>query len=369
MTTTNTVPSAAPAKFVATITGGGTAAISNILKRGGASSWFLEGNIPYAKESLVEFLGAEPEKYVSEETANQLALKSYLRAIKLGASPREAGGLGATAVLGKPAGEREGRKHFAYVSVQRRSGLTSYRFDIEGFNTRTKEEDYLANKIDEIMTGEPFKTGSVAIKSVADHIGYTNLLLNDKRDFTLLTTDGLLLKGSTLGTRKVAVYSGSFNPFHDGHAEVIKKAIGKYDRIWLEISIKNVDKPEINLISLDDRILSITHGLTKHDLHDKVAGIILSNTPKFKDKLWQLGPNVDFLVGSDTAKRIVDTKYGDPQELIDISETYGTRFIVVRRPGHEFVIPKKYDTGVFEFVGGTGLNISSTELRKESHAH
>ena len=369
MTTTNTVPSAAPAKFVATITGGGTAAISNILKRGGASSWFLEGNIPYAKESLVEFLGAEPEKYVSEETANQLALKSYLRAIKLGASPREAAGLGATAVLGKPSGEREGRKHFAYVSVQRYKGLTCIMLPIEDFDSREDEEDYLAHEIDTIMTGGPLNLLGKAYKVVSDQIGYTQLLLSDKRDYILLSVDGIPIKGETLGTRRVAVYSGSFNPFHDGHAEVIRKVMDKYDRIWLELSIKNVDKPEMNLISLDNRILSIVQGLTKHDLHDKVAGIILTNTPKFKDKLWQLGPNVDFLVGSDTAKRIVDPRYGDPQELIEIAETYGTKFIVVQRPGYDFIVPRQYNENVFVMTDGAGLNISSTQLRKVNNGN
>lgn len=368
MTTTNTVPSVAPVKYVATITGGGTGAISNILKRGGASSWFVEGNIPYSKESLVDFLGAEPEKYVSEETANQMALKSYLRAIQLGVAPQEAAGLGATAVLGKIEAEREGRKHFAYVSIQRYRSITSLKIPIERFATRQDEEDYLANEIDKIMTGGPINIMERGHKVVSDYVNYMNLLLTDKRDYTLLTTDGIAkLKNSNLGTGRVAVYSGSFNPFHDGHAEVIRKAQDKYNNIWLELSIKNVDKPEINLASLDDRLLSIYHGLTKADLHDKVKGIILSNTPKFKDKLWQLGPNVDFLVGSDTAKRIVDTKYGDPQELIDIAETYGTKFIVVHRPGHDFIVPMKYNIGMFEFTNGTGIEISSTELRKANN--
>lgn len=357
-----------PVKYVAAITGGGTAAIGNILKRGGASAWFLEGIVPYAKESLVDFLGTEPEKFVSEDTANQMALKSYLRAIKLGAKPSEAGGLGATAVLGKPSGEREGRKHFAHVSVQLAKSLSTYTILIDKFNgNRIDEEEFLSRKIDEILVDKSFLAPN---RFMTDKYDYNHLLLSNTRDFVMFNTDNIpLLTNKTrevVFKKKWVVYSGSFNPFHDGHAEVIKQAnINDVDGVLLELSIRNVDKPEVTLLSLYDRINSIHHGLRKHNLLSKVKGILITNTPKFKDKLWMLGPNVHFLVGSDTASRIVNEKYGNPHEVLDIAETYGTKFFVVNRPGYNFVVPKKYDTGHFVFTGSSGLDISSTAIRNQ----
>ena len=137
-------------KVVLTITGGGTGAIGNILSKGGASSWFVEGNVPYSKESLVKFLGAEPEKFVSKEAANQMALRSYLRAIELGFSKEEAIGIGSTAVLGKVVDERVGRQHSCYLSVQNHKGLYSHFLPIKG-NNREEEEWHLSNEIEQIV--------------------------------------------------------------------------------------------------------------------------------------------------------------------------------------------------------------------------
>src|SRR5690606_16064621 len=103
-------------KLVLAITGGGTEAIGNLLKVGGASSYFIEAHVPYGMKSLDKFLGFKPEKYCSPETARHMAVESYKRAIAHGAKAEEAVGIGATCSLVKPSGERAGREHLIYVS-------------------------------------------------------------------------------------------------------------------------------------------------------------------------------------------------------------------------------------------------------------
>lgn len=41
---------------------------------------------------------------------------------------------------------------------------------------------------------------------------------------------------------KIAVYSGSFNPFHVGHLDILKKAEGMFDKVIIQIG-KNPEKP------------------------------------------------------------------------------------------------------------------------------
>ena len=41
-----------------------------------------QARVPYARESMVELLGAEPASYASADTAQALALAAYRRAVR-----------------------------------------------------------------------------------------------------------------------------------------------------------------------------------------------------------------------------------------------------------------------------------------------
>ena len=45
---------------------------------------------------------------------------------------------------------------------------------------------------------------------------------------------------------KIAIYPGSFNPFHDGHADVVRKAIDVFDKVIIAIGY-NPDKEHNDL--------------------------------------------------------------------------------------------------------------------------
>ena len=164
-----------------------------------------------------------------------------------------------------------------------------------------------------------------------------------------------------------AVLSGSFNPLHRGHWQLAAVAERKLGRpVAFEISIANVDKPDIALGDLMAR-LDQFHGL------DAVA---ITRAATFEAKA-RLFPECIFVVGADTAIRILQPRcYGnDPERMHDALNTIranGCRFLVGGRldPDGPFVeldaigIPDEF-RDLFMGLSETEfrVDISSTELR------
>lgn len=78
-----------PWRCVFSISGGGSAFLSDYLSIPGASASFLEGLIPYSPEATNAFLGFRPENYSSERTARLLASAALRRARTLAAAEEE----------------------------------------------------------------------------------------------------------------------------------------------------------------------------------------------------------------------------------------------------------------------------------------
>lgn len=57
---------------------------------------------------------------------------------------------------------------------------------------------------------------------------------------------------------KIAIYPGSFDPFHQGHLNIIKKALKLFDKLYVIVSI-NPDKP--NQSSIDKRLKDVQNSL------------------------------------------------------------------------------------------------------------
>ena len=101
-----------------------------------------------------------------------------------------------------------------------------------------------------------------------------------------------------------AVLPGSFNPVHDGHwllarvAEEIVRA-----PVAFEISVTNVDKPPLAADEVRRRTAQFASR----------ARVELTRAPTFLEKA-RLLPGVTFVVGADTAERLVALRYyGDDE--------------------------------------------------------
>ncbi len=95
------------------------------------------------------------------------------------------------------------------------------------------------------------------------------------------------------------VLSGSFNPLHRGHENLMAVASFISGRTPIyEISILNVDKPSISLNELRKRLAQFP----------PYALVAITALPRYIDKA-SLIPDACFAIGIDTAERLLDEKY------------------------------------------------------------
>ena len=74
---------ATPTMAVVVVSGAGVRALAWLLGVPGASRTVLEASVPYARASMVEFLGVEPAEYVSPQAAVAMAEAARRRALHL----------------------------------------------------------------------------------------------------------------------------------------------------------------------------------------------------------------------------------------------------------------------------------------------
>jgi nicotinic acid mononucleotide adenylyltransferase len=168
------------------------------------------------------------------------------------------------------------------------------------------------------------------------------------------------------------VLAGSFNPLHDGHRRLLAAAERASRRRGIfEISIENVDKPDLPRRELEERLAQF------HGSHD----VAVTRTRLFTEKAAAL-PGAWFVLGFDTAERLLDDRYyaddgkgpGIAVRALEKLAESGTRFVVAGREGkdgryhrpEELKVPKPL-RGMFVFIPPEEfrVDISSTELREQ----
>lgn len=355
---------------VIAVTGGGSLAISDLLAVPGASSFLLEARVPYSPVALTEWLGREPEQCCSRETALAMAVVAWQRAGQLSSKP--AVGVGCTAALVSNRPKRG--EHRAWIATHtttatRLVGLTL----AKGQRDRASEERLVADVLLRLL-GETCELASLPeIK-----------LLDDDSQTSEACVAHPLLVGLVTGRREMlwsihsewrteppvqpsGLLAGSFNPLHDGHrelAQVAERQLG--GQVAFELAWVNVDKPPLDFLTIESRCRQFTD-----------RPVVLTREPTFVRKS-RLFPDTTFIVGIDTAERIVQPKYygSETDMLVALNElrSHGGRFLVAgRREQNSFralsdlkLPPQARD--LFEAIPEAEFrhDISSTELRKQS---
>ena len=101
-----------------------------------------------------------------------------------------------------------------------------------------------------------------------------------------------------------ALLPGSFNPLHDAHCELARVAERMLGHpVAFELSVANVDKPTLDAAEIRRRVAQFAWR----------TSIWLTHAPKFVDKSEHF-PGVTFVVGADTAMRVVSPRYYDADE-------------------------------------------------------
>ncbi len=106
------------------------------------------------------------------------------------------------------------------------------------------------------------------------------------------------------GTAPLALLPGSFNPLHPGHAALAAAAARRVGGpVHFELSAANVDKPDLPAAEVGRRVAQFAG----------VGPVWVTWAPTFAEKA-VLVPGVAFVVGFDTAVRVIDPRYyaGDP---------------------------------------------------------
>jgi nicotinamide mononucleotide (NMN) deamidase PncC len=134
-----------PPLLVAAVTGGGIAAVTDLLAVPGASRTVLEVVVPYSAASLAGWIGHEPAQATSAGTARAMAARALARAAEL-APGSDALGLGVTAALVTDRPRRgEHRAHLAIAS--RRPPPTLWSVTLEKGARDRVEEDRIVSDL------------------------------------------------------------------------------------------------------------------------------------------------------------------------------------------------------------------------------
>jgi hypothetical protein len=352
-----------PYRFVIVSSGGGTNAISEILKIPGASKSVLEAYVPYARESLDYYLLKQPDHYCSLDTTLSMAAKAYSAAKKIDPNSNHKNllGIAVTASLATNYLKKGEHKFFIAIQTYKYSSSFSYSFK-KGELTRNQEEQIVTEHIIKaIAQASGIKnisipqSSSLATKTVKAEKSWVQLVDN-KIDFV-----------SSSNRVPELIFPGSFNPFHSGHnsmSELAQKKTGL--GLAYEICIQNADKPPLSYHEIEKTLSQFQHG----------QDWVLTKAGKFTDKAF-LFPNSVFIIGADTLTRILDEKFylnrKDMLDQLDLFNSHNINFLVFgRKINNQFIsfdqvtIPEHIAKRFVGFAENIFRDdISSTSIRKE----
>jgi hypothetical protein len=351
-------------KCAAVTTGGGAALGSWLIGTPGASSVVLDFQVPYVQSALTAYLdGCEPKRFCSADTATLLSQRALVRAKELwllnnngslrSLADNKFVGLGGTAAIVSSSPKRG--SHRAFVACTTDEGTHHLSVTMKkGARDRVGEDEMvsrlllralvstkscgLGNWDDALVDGEvvseDFTPRPDPLESLlsGDPSGASCVLIMPAQEGK---GDSIVYPDFKPQTKTI-VYPGSFNPLHKGHTELAKaaqKVVDGSPPLVFEISAANPDKPSLSKAVVEARVGQF----------DFDHPVVITRAPLFLEKA-RLMPNCAFIVGADTAMRILNPKYygnSEAEMIMALTEMkqLGTSFLVGgRKVGEEFLI-------------------------------
>jgi nicotinamide mononucleotide (NMN) deamidase PncC len=361
---------AGPYRYVVAVTGGGAGAVAALLSVPGASRSVLEALVPYHERALVEFLGRAPDQFCSAETARALAARARDRA--RGLAPGEpVAGAGCTASLATDRPKRGDHRFHVAVDTGELALTVSLTFT-KGARDRAGEEAVvsavLLNTLAEAF-GLPQRADVPQLPGEEVRVertsgGALGALFRGEVEAVCVEPDGLVRTDAP--APRLAV-PGAFNPVHAGHwglADVAARLTGLAPAF--ELSVTNVDKPPLGPEEVRRRLTQFAWRVP----------VWLVRAPTFVEKA-RLFPGSTFVVGADTAERVLAPRYyrDSAEEMgraLDEIRSRGCRFLVAGRAAadgrfaelHHLDVPAAHrDLFVAIPAEAFRVDLSSTVLR------
>jgi hypothetical protein len=301
-----------PQLLVFEFAGAGSQALAWLHSVGGSSRTILESTDRYAAASLVEGIGFEPEQFVSRQVAEAMATQAYLRAAQLASAGMPVMGVGCTATIATDRLKRG--EHSGYVAAYDGKRRVSYGLALaKGMRSRQEEEALISLLVIHLvaeMCGLEIEalplTGQEALQKQVETLDLLDQLMRGEIEWVLVEPDGRMRSGQP--PAKPALLSGSFNPLHEGHRQLLEVGSEMLRREgYFELPVINADKAPLDPAEARRRLAQFAG----------FAPVILTRAPLFSQKAL-LFPGAVFILGVDTAERLIQPRFynDDPAQML-----------------------------------------------------
>lgn len=352
----------------------GAGLMANLSTIPGLTRMFHEATFTHSKEATSDYLGFEPENFVSMDTAIEQAMRAYYRAYQ--PDGKLTIGVGATAAVAT--NETHRGEHRVWIGIVTDDLISVYyaRFK-KGVGEEVRSRDLLAC---DMLIGSAILNATNALVSVQlpeniefceiipDCSDLARILLNKRPYFRIdgqrLTWDQLRKEVNDFGA---GVYPGSFRRPHFGHFGVADEFTKKYRQpVVFAIEVSPPHKEELTIQDMLKRAKML-----------RGRNVVFTwGAPYYIDKA-RLFPNTKIILGADALASLLDSKWGikdgTPFEYVEELQR------VFHETGTKLVVPDRMVNGVFTTLEDLQppegfpcerlplrFDISSTELLKKT---